>query len=110
MTVESRDRRIFDRLKFAGRSGACTRPIPAEKQGRRKIDPTHPILTSNLLLLTRLSRPGTYCILATEPYLTRALLTLDAGVVAGRQEGRSCSAWACPRPRLSLSLSVRAAV
>jgi len=34
MIVKSQDRQIFDRLTFVGRSGACIRPIPAEKHGR----------------------------------------------------------------------------
>ena len=109
MIVKSQDRQIFDRLTFVGRSGACIRPIPAEKHGQPR---PALYLPSKLLLLTRLREPGTYCILATEPYLTRTLLTRDAGVVSGHQEGRSCNAWARPRPRLtpSQSLSVRAAV
>ena len=40
--VSRRDRRNFERLDFAGHSGACSLPIRAQKHGHKKIDPTRP--------------------------------------------------------------------
>ena len=61
MAVNCQDRRIFDRLDFAGHSGACTRPITAEKYGRQKFArpdlPTlHPTPTYTSLVARNLTR------------------------------------------------------